>query len=99
MSLAYPITSPSIDLRNILLLFDNSFLHDGHIFFPDSPCFLSLLDDGADEPSKVKATGVKCFMLIECCEIWCGYIWIENQQHSMSRIRRPAHGLQLDVLE
>jgi len=75
------------------MLFDNSFLHEMHIFFADSLCLLSLLDDGAGEPSKVKATGVKCFMLIERCEIWCGYVQIENQQHSMSRIRSPAHGL------
>lgn len=93
MNLAYHILSPSIDLRNILLLFDNSFLHDGHIFFAGSLCFLSLLDDGVGEPSMVKATGVKCFMLIECCEIWREYIRMENQQHSMSRIRGPAHGL------
>lgn len=56
------------------MLFDNSFLHEGHIFFADSLCFLSLLDDGAGEPSKVKATGVKCFMLIKRCEIWRGYV-------------------------
>jgi len=60
--LSMKYTLASIDLRNIRMLFDNSFLHDGHIF-ADSPCFLSLLDDEADEPSKVKATGVKCFML------------------------------------
>ena len=45
------------------MLFDNSFLHEGHIFFTDSVCFLLLLDDDAGEPSKVKATGVKCFIL------------------------------------
>jgi hypothetical protein len=59
----------SIDLRNIRMLFDSSFLHDGHIFFANPLCFLSLLDDEADEPSTVKATGVRCFMLIEYCEI------------------------------
>lgn len=93
MSSAYHILSPSIDLRNILILFDNSFLQDGHIFFADPLCFLSPLDDGVGEPSKVKATGVKCFMLVEHCEIWYGNIRTENQQHSMSRIRGPAHGL------
>jgi hypothetical protein len=75
------------------MLFDNSFLHERHIFFADPLCFLLLLEDGTGEPSKVKATGVKCFMLIERYEIWCGYVQIENQQHSMSRVRSPAHGL------
>jgi len=65
LSLVYHTPTPSIDLRNTRVLFDNSFLHDGHIFFADSLCFLSLLDDGADEPSKVKATGVRCFMLVD----------------------------------
>ena len=62
--------SHSIHLRNIRILFDNSFLHDGHTFFAGSPCFLLLLDDGAGGPSKVKATGVRCFMLFERREIW-----------------------------